>query len=93
MKIKKVNELNNIDPFNEEDWDEQDIDNTLCWDEQDMDGIIKFLEEENERLENEIESSPYPQNVENEINNNQACIWLLRDMKDKKSWMYKHFKK
>lgn len=90
MKIKKVNELN-IDPYNEENWDEKDND-SVCWNEQDIDGIIKYLEESNKGLEDEIENSSYPQNEENEMNNNQACMWLLRDMKDKKSWFYKNFK-
>jgi hypothetical protein len=65
----------------------------MIWNKEEIQGLIEYHESLMVELEEEIGNSSYPPDVEAKIDSTQHIIWLLNDMMDVKSWIYKNFKK
>lgn len=63
----------------------------IIWTESGIDKLIQHYEENIKVCTEKQEESSFPEGEEEQINRYDECISLLRDMKDKKSWVYKHF--
>jgi len=72
--------------------DEEETSLSICWGIDGINRIIKFYEEEIEEAENDMNSSSFPEGEQETITSSEACISLLREMRDEKSWMYRAYR-
>lgn len=78
--------INKFDNFNEMN---ENVENDIVWTTDEIKKLIEYYEAEKLEAEEEIDSSSYPPNEQKTIDESQKIIWLLNDMLDKKSWMYR----
>jgi hypothetical protein len=61
----------------------------ITWTTEQLKKLEEYYQEEYDKAEKEIENSSYPPDEELQMEKSQAIVWLLRDMMNEKSWVYK----
>ena len=64
----------------------------MIWTKEELDKLQEFYQSEYDKAEEKINESSYPPDEELQMEKSQAIIWLLRDMTNEKSWIYKFAK-
>lgn len=65
----------------------------ISWNVDNIKDLIKYFEDRITELEEEQETSHFPEGEEEQLNRCEECKDLLRGMIDKRSWYYKNFNK
>lgn len=61
----------------------------INWSEKELTLLQDYYKEKKKEAEEKLEDSSFPPDEQKTINESQEIIWLIKDMMNERSWVYK----
>lgn len=61
----------------------------INWTKEELEKVQEYYQSKYDEAEEKIDESSYPPDEQLEMDKAQDIIWLLKDMMNEKSWIYK----